>query len=235
MSSRDTIESNLNHIHSRIAAACQRVGRATEAVKLVAVTKYAELNWVRDLVSLGQFELAESRPQQLAQRATELSQEVRWHLIGHLQRNKVEVVLPVTTLIHSVDSLRLLEKIEQESLKRGLTPHILLEVNVSGEAAKDGFQPDELRANVARLIEFSALKIVGLMTMAPLADDPEYARSVFRALRDFRDELTTLSDGKLNIPQLSMGMSGDFEVAIEEGATIVRIGSSLFEGLNSPV
>lgn len=235
MSSRDTIESNLNHIRSRIAAACQRVGRATEAVKLVAVTKYAELNWVRDLVSLGQFELAESRPQQLAQRATELSQEVRWHLIGHLQRNKVEVVLPVTTLIHSVDSLRLLEKIEQESLKRGLTPHILLEVNVSGEAAKDGFQPDELRANVARLIEFSALKIVGLMTMAPLADDPEYARSVFRALREFRDELTTLSDGKLNIPQLSMGMSGDFEVAIEEGATIVRIGSSLFEGLNSPV
>lgn len=235
MSSRDTIESNLNHIRLRIAAACQRVGRSTEAVKLVAVTKYAELNWVRDLVSLGQFDLAESRPQQLAQRATELSQEVRWHLIGHLQRNKVDVVLPVTTLIHSVDSVRLLEKIEQESLKRGLTPHILLEVNVSGEAAKDGFQPDDLRANVTRLVEFSSLKIVGLMTMAPLADDPEYARSVFRALRDFRDELTTLSDGQLNIPQLSMGMSGDFEVAIEEGATIVRIGSSLFEGLNSPV
>lgn len=233
MSSRDTIESNLNHIRSRIAAACQRVGRSTEAVKLVAVTKYAEFNWVRDLVSLGEFDLAESRPQQLAQRASELSQEVKWHLIGHLQRNKVDVVLPVTTLIHSVDSLRLLEKIEQESLKRGLTPHILLEVNVSGEAAKDGFQPDELRANVARLVQFSSLKIVGLMTMAPQADDPEYARSVFRALRDFRDELTTLSDGKLNIPQLSMGMSGDFEVAIEEGATIVRIGSSLFEGLKS--
>ncbi len=233
MSSRDLIQSNLSQIRNRIAAACRRVGRPAEAVRLVAVTKYAELGWVRELHELGQLELGESRPQQLVQRSNELPSTAQWHLIGHLQRNKVELVLPFATLIHSVDSWRLLEKIDQEAAKRGLKAHALLEVNVSGEAAKDGFQPVDLRTNVSRLLDLSALKVDGLMTMAPLADDAEYARPVFRALKDFRDELTTLSDGRLNIPQLSMGMSGDFEVAIEEGATLVRIGSSLFEGLSA--
>lgn len=234
MSSRDIIESNLIRLRERIRAACHRAGRSPEAVKLVAVTKYADPSWVRDLISLGQLELAESRPQQLSQRAAELPDNVNWHLIGHLQRNKVELVLPVANLIHSVDSLRLLEKIDQEALKRSLRPRVLLEVNVSGEAAKDGFNADELRTHVAKLTGFATLRIEGVMTMAPQAEDPEYARPVFRALKDFRDELTTLSDGKLNIPQLSMGMSNDFEVAIEEGATLIRIGSSLFAGLEDP-
>lgn len=230
MSVRAILERNLKEVRRRISNAADRVNRLPEAVRLVAVTKYAKPEWVRELVHLGMTDLGESRPQQLAQRAVEFSPRVRWHLIGHLQRNKVELVLPHAVMIHSVDSLRLLEAIQKEAEKRQVRPNALLEVNISGEGAKDGFQPEELCREALRLVEFSHVNIVGLMTMAPQCTDPDDARPVFQELRNLRDDLTTLTDGQLCIPQLSMGMSGDFEVAIEEGATLVRIGSSLFEG-----
>ena len=267
MPTRDIIQGNLALIQQRIAAACDRVGRLPQAVRLVAVTKYAPLDWVRELIALGQRDLGESRPQQLAQRATQLRSQISdfrspseisnlrspielrdmqllaedaagtqpdspvcWHLIGHLQRNKAELAVRTAALIHSVDSLRLLDQLEHEARRQQLHPRVLLEVNVSGEGSKDGFNPDDLRASSLRLAEYSAVQIEGLMTMAPHSNDAELARPVFAALRELRGELTTLSDGRLNIPQLSMGMSGDFEIAIEEGATLVRIGSSLFEG-----
>lgn len=239
MPTRDIIHRNLGLIQQRIAAACDRVGRLPQAVQLVAVTKYARLNWVRELLALGQLDLAESRPQQLAQRAAQLNDErqseVRWHLIGHLQRNKAELAVRTAAMIHSVDSLRLLDQLELEARKQQLQPRVLLEVNVSGEGSKDGFKPDDLRASSQRLAEYSAVRIEGLMTMAPQADNAEAARPVFAALRELRGELTTLSNGRLNIPQLSMGMSGDFEIAIEEGSTLIRIGSRLFEGCELPV
>lgn len=199
-------------------------------MKLVAVTKYAEVAWVRDLVALGQLVLGENRPQQLVERAGVLA-GATWHLIGHLQRNKVRAVLPHVACIHSIDSLKLLARIGEIAGELGLAPEVLLEVNVSGEASKDGFTPDTVRAEWTALRSVPNVRITGLMTMAPLADDPEAARPTFRRLHALRDELQ--SAGGPRLPELSMGMSGDFSTAIEEGATMVRIGSRLFEGLEA--
>jgi hypothetical protein len=158
--------------------------------------------------------------------------DVRWHLIGHLQRNKVRPVLPIAACVHSVDSLRLLERIDLLAAELQLRPRVLLEVNVSGEASKDGFPAAELRARSEQLGQYRHVRIDGLMTMAPYSENPESARSTFVGLRQLRDEL--VSSGELGgLPELSMGMSGDYEVGIEEGATIVRIGSRLFEGLEA--
>ncbi len=236
MSAHDRISENLNRIRARMAAACDRAGRAADSVRLVAVTKYAQLDWVRDLISAGQTVLGESRPQQLAARAEELATEpgipVEWHMIGHLQRNKVELVLPVATLIHSIDSPRLANRVSAVAAAREQPTAVLLEVNVSGEASKDGFTPDELRDVFDELAALPQLVLRGLMTMAPVVDEPSQARPYFARLRELRDELAARGSGTPTLTELSMGMSGDFEAAIEEGATIVRVGSSLFEGLS---
>jgi PLP dependent protein len=231
MSNRRLIAENLNQIRLAIKTACARAGRATDSVQLVAVTKYADLEWVRDLIDLGEVQLGESRPQQMCGRVKELSGDVRWHMIGHLQRNKVEMLIPVTELIHSVDSLRLLRKIETSAAAVGKRQRALLEVNVSGEETKDGFRPTELSSNWQEILDLQHVNIQGLMTMAPQSDNAESTRPFFRKLRELRDELAAASAGGLVLPELSMGMSGDFETAIEEGATLIRIGSRIFEGL----
>lgn len=223
------LSQNLSRVRQRIEAACTRCRRDPGSVQLVAVTKYAELEWIRPLPSLGVDAFGESRPQQLVERANLLS-GINWHLIGQLQRNKVRSVLPHTTLIHSVDSLRLLERISGVAGELGRTVAVLLQVNVSGEASKQGFAPDDLCSRWSDAVKTPNVQIDGLMTMAPLADDPEEARSAFRGLRELRDELRQTS-GSNRLPTLSMGMTHDMEVAIEEGATMVRIGSALFEGL----
>ena len=246
----DRLADNLQHIRAEIATACDRAGRSPNEVTLVAVTKYAQWDWVRRLVDLGGIDLAESRPQQFVERATELAARgarfqhasaghvenvphVRWHFIGHLQRNKVKPVLPLTTLIHSVDSQRLLERISEVAVELSHRPRVLLEVNVSGEASKDGLTIADLTSQWDTLQAVPNVDVVGLMTMAPLADDPEAARPVFRELRQLRDQLAARAAPHVRLTELSMGMSGDFAVAIEEGATLVRIGSRLFEGLES--
>lgn len=232
-----TLQSNLNRVRERIDAACARAGRTPDEVTLVAVTKYAELDWVRALIDLGVLDLGESRPQQLVSRAHDLPKEVRWHLIGHLQRNKVELLLPVADRLHSVDSVRLLQAIHKEAVKQqsrvAVIPRVLLEVNVSGEASKDGFDPAELISAWPEICQLDLIAVEGLMTMAPLSEDEDSARAVFRSLRNLRDQLVNAGSGRLKLPDLSMGMSGDFEIGIEEGATLVRVGSSLFEGLPS--
>lgn len=222
---------NLQGVREEIATACARAGRLPNEVKLIAVTKYAELAWVRQLVELGIHDFGESRPQQFAERADQLPSEVHWHFIGHLQRNKVKLVLPRSVLIHSVDSLRLLERISEIAVEQALRPRVLLEVNVTGESSKDGFSIAELITQWDALQGFSQVDIVGLMTMAPLVSDPEETRSVFRKLRQLKEELASRSAPHVKLTELSMGMSGDCAVAIEEGATLVRIGSRLFEGL----
>jgi len=224
------IAANLEALQRRIEAACERSARSPDTVQLVAVTKYARPEWVSELVNLGLVTLGESRPQQLVERALSFPENVRWHLIGHLQRNKVRVTLPAVELIHSVDSLRLARRISQLAGELALRPRVLLEVNVSGEAAKDGFAISQLRDTWSELCQLPHLRIDGLMTMAPAAELSESARPVFRALRLLRDELQEMEPVQ-KLPELSMGMSGDFEVAIEEGATLVRIGSALFQGL----
>ena len=230
---RKQLDENLSSIRERIARACQVSGRSVSEVTLIAVTKYAELDWVRELIGLGVRELGEARPQQLVSRARELPVEVRWHLIGHLQRNKAEEIMPFTQMIHSVDSVRLFEHLEKCAFKRQSKLKILLEVNVSGEQSKDGFDPTELLTAWPKMLTCDSLEISGLMTMAPLGDNAEIARPVFRRLRELRDRLRAESEGRWLLPELSMGMSGDFEVGIEEGATLIRIGSSLFEGVST--
>ncbi len=230
---RKQLEENLSSIRERIAQACQVSGRPVSEVTLIAVTKYAELDWVRELIDLGIRDLGEARPQQLVTRARELSEDICWHLIGHLQRNKAEDILPFTRMIHSVDSVRLFEHLAKCAVKRQSKPRILLEVNVSGEQSKDGFDPTELLAAWPKIQTCDSLEISGLMTMAPLGDNAEVARPVFRRLRELRDRLRAESDGRWQLPELSMGMSGDFEIGIEEGATLIRLGSCLFEGLSA--
>ena len=228
----DELSKNLHRVRDRIAAACARAGRAPDEVTLIAVTKYAQLDWARGLIDLGVTDLGESRPQQLVARAEQLPPHVRWHQIGHLQRNKADMLLPVVERIHSVDSLRLVEHLAKSASKLGCRPRLLLEVNVSGESSKDGFVIEELFATWPLILEHDSLAIDGLMTMAPLEDDPAAARPAFRGLRELRDRLREASGGRCLLPDLSMGMSGDFEIGIEEGATLIRVGSSLFEGLS---
>ncbi len=233
MSSTDRIiAENFRAVQAHIVAACRRAGRDPASVTLVAVTKYAELDWVRRLLELGVVELGESRPQQLVQRAHEIAGPVHWHLIGPLQRNKVRSILPLTTLIHSADSLRLLEAIDRIAGELALRPRVLLEVNLSGETAKHGFQIADLHAAWPNILTLPHVQIDGMMTMAAYSPDPENARPAFVRLRALRDELQSRSDAAaIRLDHLSMGMTGDFEIAIEEGATLVRIGSALWEGL----
>jgi hypothetical protein len=215
---RDTLAANLQRVEARLAAACARAGRPRAAVTLVAVTKTVPVEVAAELAALGVRDLGENRPQELWRKAEALK-DVRWHLIGHLQRNKVERTLPLVHRIHSVDSLRLLEAIDAAG-----PAEVLLEFNCSGEASKGGFAPSEAPVLRDALPRLKQARVVGLMTMAALEDDPERCRPTFQALRRLRDELGPL-------PELSMGMSNDFEVAVEEGATLIRIGTALFEGL----
>lgn len=228
----EKIARNLQDVRLRIDEAVERSRQPTRPVRLVAVTKSAAADWIAELIALGQLHLAENRPQQLIQRAAALPAGVTWHMIGHLQRNKVELVWPKVEWIHSIDSLRLWRQAVQQAAKSSQCPQLLLEVNISGEASKSGFTAEEMTALWATEFLPSGLPIRGFMTMAPLAINPEDVRPVFRGLRELRDRLAERSRGQLELPELSMGMSGDFTVAVEEGATMVRIGSRLFEGLS---
>jgi pyridoxal phosphate enzyme (YggS family) len=225
---------NLAAVRERISSACRVAGRSAEDVRLTAVTKYAEWEWVCALADLGQTVLGESRPQQLVQRAGLFREagrdDIEWHLIGHLQRNKVRPVLPVAALIHSVDSLRLLERIDQIAGELGMSARVLLEVNVTGEASKDGFVPSQLMADWEAAQQLSHVQIDGLMTMAEEGAGADRVRETFRHVRELRDDLRSRG-GRFELRELSMGMSGDFELAVQEGATLVRLGSILFEGL----
>jgi len=228
------IADNLRRVRERIAAAAEAAGRNPTEVTLVGVTKYVGEREARELVEAGCLDLGESRPQELWSKAGELAAargmlaQPRWHLIGHLQRNKLRRTLPLVSLIHSVDSERLLAAIDAEwqahaaAQNRQLPPvRILLEVNTSGEAAKHGLAPHEVEPLLAAATQFPHVQICGLMTMAALEGGLEVAAKNFALLR-------TLAD-RSHLQERSMGMSGDFEIAIREGATIVRVGSALWE------
>lgn len=229
------IAANLAAVRDRIAAAAGRSGRSAADVRLVAVTKYACDEAVAALIEAGCHDLGESRPQALWVRAERFrTPDIRWHLVGHLQRNKVARTLPLSALIHSVDSERLLAALDAEAGRLGRACDVLLEVNVSGDATKHGVAPGELAALVAAAEKCPRVHVSGLMTMAARESDAERARADFARLRRLRDELLASAGHRplpanVRLSELSMGMSGDFEQAIEEGATIVRIGSALFE------
>ena len=227
-----TIGGNLARVRSSIAEAAGRAGRRADTIKLVGVTKYVGPEVVRALVAAGLADLAESRPQQLWDKAAALADlPICWHQVGHLQRNKVRRTLPLVAMVESVDSVRLAAAIDQVASELGRRVPVLLEVNISGEAAKHGFAPSEIEGVLAAVAELRHMEVRGLMGMAGLAGDLEDARRQFAALRALRDRLRPVCPNGITLEELSMGMSDDFEVAIEEGATLVRIGSALFEGV----
>lgn len=217
-------------VRARIAAACSLVGRADDTVRLVAVTKYVDAGVVSRLAAAGVTDVGENRVPSLLEKRAALGDAVRWHMIGHLQRNKARRVLPAVDWFHSGDGMRLLTVLDAEIARAERDPlPLLLQVNVSGEDSKGGFSPEELDARWAEIRALEHISVRGLMTMAPFFDDPEEARPVFRTLREIRDE--ACARGYLDARELSMGMSGDFEIAIQEGATMVRIGRILYPSM----
>jgi pyridoxal phosphate enzyme (YggS family) len=230
----ETLAARRAAVEVRLQAACDRAGRRRSEVTLVAVTKTVSTAVAALLPSLGVKDLGESRPQELWRKAAAVV-GARWHLVGHLQRNKVERTLPLVCRIHSVDSLRLLTAIEEAcaGLARPEPLPVLLEVNASGETGKHGFAPQEVPGLAAAVTQLRHVRVDGLMTMAAYEEDPQRCRPTFALLRELRDRLQRLLGGDHPLPHLSMGMSNDFEVAVEEGATVVRLGTVLFEGLES--
>jgi pyridoxal phosphate enzyme (YggS family) len=226
------IAENLAGVSGRIAEAARKSGREPGAVTLVAVTKYVPARVAASVVAAGCGELGESRPQELWSKAAELvDPAIHWHLVGHLQRNKIRRTLELVHLIHSVDSPRLLSALDQQAAEFGRRPAVLLEANISGDITKTGMPPQELEPLLVKAAEFAHVKICGLMGMASLAGGVSAAARDFAHLRELRDRLAATCPPGVSLTELSMGMSGDFEVAIEHGATIVRIGSALFEGI----
>jgi len=225
----ERIRANLQTVRDRMAAAAARAGRDADAVRLVAVTKTVPTDAIRTLLAAGQTDIGENRAQQLRDRSRLLQGEgVAWHMIGRLQRNKVKYVVPTCVMVHSVDSERLAEEIEKRAARAETTATCLLEVNAAGEAKKGGVAPGEAPALAARIAALPHVDLAGLMTMAPLVDDPERTRPVFAATRELLARVNREADLPRPLAELSMGMTQDFEVAVEEGATIVRVGSALF-------
>ena len=221
----DYIERNIADIRARVAAAAIRSGRTPEEVTIVAVSKFVEADKIRRAMELGLDILAENRVQEMNSKFDALP-GAQWHIIGHLQTNKVKYAVGRAALIHSVDSLRLLEEIDRQAEKLGIIQEILLEMNISGEESKYGLTNEEFRYIINKLEEFPSVRLRGIMTMAPNYEDKELCRPVFRRAKEIFDELR---DKNKDISVLSMGMSGDFEIAVEEGATHVRIGSAIFK------
>lgn len=228
----EPIAANLEAVRDRISAAARRAGRDPASVRLVAVSKTHPADAVIGAVAAGQRVFGESRVQESREKIPACPAGLEWHFIGHLQKNKVRQALPLFSFFHSIDSTGLAQAIDRIAGETGKAVEGLIEVNVSGEQTKHGFTPDSLRTDFLSLAKLPGLRIRGLMTMAPYSENPEEARPFFRALRALRDELQN-SHG-LALPELSMGMSGDYEPAIEEGATLVRVGSSIFGARPAP-
>ncbi len=219
-----SIEENIARVQERIDQACRRCGRAPHEVRLLAVTKNQPVEVLSAVVRAGLRDIAENKVQEALLKKSRVSVDtsgVRWHMIGHLQTNKAKDAVRLFDLIHSVDSLRLAQEIDKQAARTGKVQDILLEVHLSAEESKYGIPPEQLEAVFPDICALPALRVCGLMGMAPVVNDPEQARPYFRRLRELRD--------RLKLPELSMGMSDDFEAAVEEGATMVRIGRALFK------
>ena len=227
----EIIRANLERVQATIVQAAARSGRPSSSVCLVAVTKRNSPERIRPLVELGQVDLGENYPQELWAKVEAMRGfSIQWHLIGHLQGNKVKKTLPMVQMIHAVDSLKLLQTLDDCAKEQPAPPKLCLQVNTSGETSKHGWPLKGILDDSDVIASLSHANVVGLMTIAGYGTSPETARPCFSALRTIRDQLRERTG--LALPELSMGMSSDFESAIEEGATYVRVGSSLFEGLD---
>jgi pyridoxal phosphate enzyme (YggS family) len=221
------LQERIRDVESRIGQACLRAGRKREDVNVIAVTKYVTEQTVRSVLDAGYEHIGENRWQDARSKWEALGERGVWHFIGHLQTNKVKDVVGKFSYIHSLDRISLAKELDKQAAKLDLTVNCFLQVNVSGEESKHGLDPEQLIPFAEQLAQFPKLKIVGLMTMAPFESDAEATRPVFRGLRELRDKLNASGVLPYAVDHLSMGMSNDFEVAIEEGSTWVRIGSAL--------
>lgn len=227
-----SIAENLERVRKQIAHAAAKAGRAVDEIELVAITKTHPPEKVREAVEAGQTLFGESRVQEARVKIPELPSNLHWHFVGHLQKNKVRHALPLFEFFHSVDSLPLAQEIDRIATDEGTRPRVLLEINVAGEGSKFGFSPDELREQMDALLALQRLSILGLMSIPPLADKAEASRRYFVQLRELRDRLQT--EFHVDLPQLSMGMTNDYSVAVEEGATLVRVGTAVFGERSKP-
>jgi len=224
----DDVARNLELVLARIAQATEKSGRQKSDVQLIAASKKQDAETVRAAHDAGQPTFGESRVQEARAKIPLLPSAVRWHFIGHLQKNKIRHALPLFELFHSIDSRALAEDVERIAEEEGVRPRVLLEVNLAGEGSKIGFAPEQLRAEMESMLRLTRVSIEGLMTIPPLAPEEEQSRGYFVSLRELRDTLE--KEFKVQLPQLSMGMSNDYAIAIEEGATLVRVGTAIFGG-----
>ena len=224
----NTIRDHLNEVRENIQKACEKAGRSPQEVTLIAVSKTKPLFMLEEAYEAGARDFGENKVQEILEKHPKMPEDARFHMIGHLQRNKVKQVLPHAVLIHSVDSYRLAEQISQEAGKLGITAKILLEVNVAKEESKFGMMPEEVPEMVEQISLLPHLQIEGLMTIAPFVDDPEKNRPVFQKLYQLSVDIKKKNIDNVNMSVLSMGMTGDYQVAVEEGATMIRVGTGIF-------
>ena len=224
----NTIRDHLNEVRENIQKACEKAGRSPQEVTLIAVSKTKPLFMLEEVYEAGARDFGENKVQEILEKHPKMPEDARFHMIGHLQRNKVKQVLPHAVLIHSVDSYRLAEQISQEAGKLGITAKILLEVNVAKEESKFGMMPEDVEEMAGQIAALPHLQIEGLMTIAPFVDDPEKNRPVFRKLYQLSVDIKKKNIDNVNMGVLSMGMTGDYQVAVEEGSTMIRVGTGIF-------
>ena len=227
-----SVAENLERVREQVAEAAAKVGRAVDEIQLIAISKTHDAGKVRAAYQAGQSLFGESRVQEARAKIPELPSDLRWHFVGHLQKNKIRHALPLFELFHSVDSLALAQEMSRIADEEGMHPRVLLEVNVAGEASKFGFARTALRGEMEQLLALRRLTIEGLMTIPPLAPEAEASRKFFVQLRELRDGLE--SEFQMKLPRLSMGMTNDFAIAVEEGATLVRVGTAIFGERSRP-
>ena len=222
------LQENYREVEAKVRQAAERAGRDPEEITLIAVSKTKPLSDIEELIRIGVTEFGENKPQELRDKFEQVSQPVHFHQIGHLQTNKVKYIIDKAVLIHSVDSMHLAEQIQKEAEKRGLTAEVLIEVNAAEEETKFGVTVEEAPSLVREISTLPNIKIRGLMTIAPFVDDPEENRPVFRRMKQLLLDIKSQKIDNVDMNVLSMGMTNDFEVAIEEGATMVRVGTAIF-------
>ena len=222
------LKENLDHVESEIRNACEKSGRSREEVTLISVSKTKPVSMLEEAYGLGVRVFGENKVQELVEKYDALPEDIKWHMIGHLQRNKVKYIIGKTALIHSVDSLRLAEAIEKEAAKQNITVDILIEVNVAKEESKFGLMPEEVPEFAEKVSGLPHIRVKGLMTIAPYVENPEENRPVFAHLRKLSVDIAKKNAHNISMSVLSMGMTNDYRVAIEEGATMVRVGTGIF-------
>ncbi len=226
------LKDNFETVEKNVAAACKRAGRDRSEVTLIAVSKTKPVEMLREVYDAGARDFGENKVQEICEKYDQLPSDIKWHMIGHLQRNKVKQVIDKAALIHSVDSYRLAQEISVQAQKKGLTIPILVEVNIAGEESKFGISAEDTIQLVEEISVLPNLKIQGLMTIAPYVVDAEENRLYFRQIKQLSVDIKNKNIDNVSMDILSMGMTGDYEVAIEEGATMVRVGTGIFGARN---